>query len=81
MKDGTGFADVDQAKQRRFTRTELEALTVPSDIALKLTDDLAADIPEDEIAPKSALPLWSQRRSARHKTGETHSWLEVHSGG
>jgi hypothetical protein len=44
--------------QRRFTKTELDALSVHDDIVLKLTDDLAADIPEDESGPQSDLPHW-----------------------
>ena len=47
--------------RRHFTRDELDALSVHDDIVLKLTDDLAADIPEDDRGPQSALPHWAGR--------------------
>jgi hypothetical protein len=43
----------------RFARAELDALSVHDDVTLKLTDDLAADIPDDDRGPQSALPHWA----------------------
>jgi hypothetical protein len=52
-------ANRDDAQERRFTRADLDALSVHDDIKLKLTDDLAADIPEDKRGLQTALPHWS----------------------
>jgi hypothetical protein len=74
---------------RRFTKAELGALSVPDDIVLKLTDDLAADIPEGNRGRQSDLPhwagagpedgaaiaVWQMLSSGDRRGGKIPSWL------
>ena len=46
----------------RFTRAELDALTVHDDIELRLTDDVLDDIPEGGRGRRSELPHWAGER-------------------
>jgi hypothetical protein len=58
-KGGNSSRVPGKTKGRRFTRGDLEKLKVHGDIVLRLTDDLAANIPEGERGRRSDLPHWS----------------------
>ena len=60
--------------QLRFTGDELDSLSVHDDIVLRLTDDLAADIPDGDRGPRSALPHWSVEDKAKDDGAAIAVW-------
>jgi hypothetical protein len=62
------------AAVQRFTKAELDALSVYDDVVLKLTDDLAADVSEGDRGLRSVLPHWSVHDAAQEEGAAIAVW-------
>jgi hypothetical protein len=66
MNDGTYFPDlgrkqeaIRETEQRRFTKADLDALSVHDDIELRLTDAIQGDVPDGGRFPQGEAPHWA----------------------